>query len=178
MKPDNFFWLTFVMMVYHLTKQCDSCWKMKPFTDKLVSNKPCFSHYIFFATVSRVLQENKKSVTFTVLSVLIGWSTRHVLATGDVSTSAGWDRPVYSAATFPATILSQFKPDLKERATTNEIDLDLLYCHSTNTPSVHIWNEISLPWLTVEWTHKLSKIQYSQNIKCWYDLKKLKLLSV
>ncbi len=33
----------------------------------------------------------------------------------------GWDGPVYSAATFPATVWSQFKLDLKERETTNEI---------------------------------------------------------
>ena len=34
------------------------------------------------------------------------------------------------------------------------IDLDFLYCHSINTPSVHTLNSILLPWLTVEWALK------------------------
>ncbi len=88
-----------------------------------------------------------KSVTLSVLSVLIGQSTLHFLATGDVGTSwlavcalrsdsslptteslqatptvgsnLSWNGPVYSAATFPATTSSWFKLDLKERVTTN-----------------------------------------------------------
>ncbi len=86
-----------------------------------------------------------QSVTLSVLSVLIGWSTLHFLATGDVGTSwlavhvlrsdsplptteylqttpsvsssLSWDGEVYSAATFPATGSSWFKLNLKERAT-------------------------------------------------------------
>ncbi len=40
--------------MYNLTKQCDSGWKMTPFAAKLVSNKLCFYHDIFFATGTRV----------------------------------------------------------------------------------------------------------------------------
>ncbi len=86
----------------------------------------------------------------SLYSDLIGWPTLRFLATGDVSTSSlavcasrsdsplptteclqaapsssSWDGPVYSAATFPATILSWFKLDLKERMTTNEINCEL-----------------------------------------------------
>ncbi len=84
-----------------------------------------------------------QSVTLSVLSVLIGWSMLYFLATGEASTSwfavhalcadlplptteclqattlvglsSSWDGPVYSAATSPATVWSQFKLDLKER---------------------------------------------------------------
>ncbi len=42
-KLDNFFWLN---LMYNLIKQCNSGWKMTPFTVKLVSNKPCFCHDI------------------------------------------------------------------------------------------------------------------------------------
>ncbi len=55
---------------------------MTPFAAKLKSNKP-----YFFATRTRVLRKNENSVTFSVLSVLIGQSTLHFLATGDVGTS-------------------------------------------------------------------------------------------
>ncbi len=71
-----------------------------------------------------------------VLSVPIGWSMLHLLATGDVGTSRlahraltrlcqqqsvckrhrrfaqAHDGPLYSAATFPATVSSQFKMEL------------------------------------------------------------------
>ncbi len=60
---------------------------MTPFTANLVSNKPCFYSDIFFAIRTRVLQKNEKSVTLSVHSVLIHWSTLHLLATGDVDTS-------------------------------------------------------------------------------------------
>ncbi len=80
---DDFFGLT-------LSLSCmtwlNSGWKMTPFADKLVSNKSCFHHDIFFATRTRV-GKNEKSVTLSVLSVLIGRSTLHFLATGDVSMS-------------------------------------------------------------------------------------------
>ncbi len=80
-----------------------------------------------------------QSVTLSVLSVLICLSTLPFLATGDVATSwlavralrsdsttecqqaapsvgssSSWDGPVYSAATFPATVWSQFKLDSTE----------------------------------------------------------------
>ncbi len=80
--------------MYNLIRQCNSGGKMTPFAAKLVSNKPC---YIFFATRSKVSQKN----VLSELSVLIGRSILHFLA-----------------ATFPATAASQFKLDLKERATT------------------------------------------------------------
>ncbi len=82
-----------------------------------------------------------QSVTLSVLSVLIGWSTLHFLATSDIGmswlavrascsdspllttaclpvtssvvSSSSWDRPVYSAATFPATFSSRFKLDIQ-----------------------------------------------------------------
>ncbi len=87
-----------------------------------------------------------------VLSALIGRSKLRFLATGDFDTSwlavgcvlhfdsplstteylqatasvsSSWDGPVYSAATFSASVWSQFKLDLKERETTNEIKLEL-----------------------------------------------------
>ncbi len=53
---------------------------MTPFAAKLVSNEPCFYHYIFFATETKVSPKN-------VLSVLIRWSTLRFLVTGDVNTS-------------------------------------------------------------------------------------------
>ena len=46
------------------------------------------------------------------------------------------------------------------------LDLDLFYCHSISAP-VHISNEILFPWLTVEWT---------QNMKRWDEVKKVKIL--
>ncbi len=132
--------------MYNLIKQCNSGWKMTPFTAKLVSNKSCLYHDIFFATGTRVSQKNEKSVTLSVLSVLIRRSMLHFLVRGDVSMSwsshralthlcqqqclqarlsvglsSCWHRPINSTVTFPATISSQFKLDVKERATTNEI---------------------------------------------------------
>ncbi len=87
-----------------------------------------------------------QSLTLSVFSVLIHQSTLHFLATSDVGTSwvavrvshsvsplltteclqatpsagvsSSWDGPLYSAATFPATVWSWFKLDLKGRATT------------------------------------------------------------
>ncbi len=78
---DNFFWLNFVIMMYNLIKQCNSGWKMTPFALQLVSNKPCFYHDIFFATRTRVS-----------LSWLAGLCC------------LSWDGPVYSTATFHATV--------------------------------------------------------------------------
>ncbi len=91
-------------------------------------------------------EKNEKSVMLSVLSVLIGRSTQRFLPTGDVSmswlahraltrlcqqqclqvtpsvgSSSRWDGAVYSAATFPASVWSQFKLDSQERTTTNEI---------------------------------------------------------
>ncbi len=48
-------------------------------------------------------------------------ATECLQVTPSVGSSSSWDRPVYSTATFPATVWSQFKLDLKERETTNEI---------------------------------------------------------
>ncbi len=56
---------------------------MTSFAAKLVSNQPCFYSDIFFASRMRV---SWKNVLFA-LSVLIGWSLLHLLATGDVSVS-------------------------------------------------------------------------------------------
>ncbi len=132
--------------MYNLTKQCNTGWKMTPIAAKLVSSELCFYHDIFFANRTRILPKNETSVTLSVLSVLTGWTMLRFLATGDVSTSSlvhralirlwqqqqclqvtpsvslssSWDGPVYSPETFPATIWSQFKLDLKEKATTNE----------------------------------------------------------
>ncbi len=127
--------------MYSLMKKCNSGWKISPLAAKLVFYKPCIYHDIFFAG-TRVSQKN-------VHSALIGWSMLRFLATGGVGTSwlavhalgsdsslptteclqatlsvgltSSWDGAVYSAATFPATVWSQFKLDLRERATTNEI---------------------------------------------------------
>ncbi len=71
--------------MYDLIKQCNSGWKMTPLAAELVSNKPCFYSHIFFATGTRVSQKSEKSVTASVLSILIGWSMLHFLATDDVS---------------------------------------------------------------------------------------------
>ncbi len=43
-----------------------------------------------------------------------------------VGSNLGLDRPVYSNATFPATVKSGFKLHLEKRATTNEIKHKLL----------------------------------------------------
>ncbi len=77
----------FVIMMYNLIKQCNSGWKMTPFTAKSVCNKPYLYHDIFFATGTRVLQRNEKSVMLSVFSVLICWSTLRLLATGDIGMS-------------------------------------------------------------------------------------------
>ncbi len=42
-------------------------------------------------------------------------TTECLQATPSVGSSLSWDGPVYSAATFPATVWSQFKLDLKKR---------------------------------------------------------------
>ncbi len=81
---------------------------MTSFAAKLVSSKFCFYHEIFFTTGTRVSWKNEKSAMLSELSVLIGRSVLCFLATGDIG-------PVYSTATFPATVWSQFKLDLKER---------------------------------------------------------------
>ncbi len=65
-----------------------------------------------------------QSVMLSVLSVPIGCSMLCFLATtteclqAKPSVGSSWDGPVYSAATFPATVSSQFKLDLKQRVTT------------------------------------------------------------
>ncbi len=61
------FLLNFVIIMYNLIEQCNSCWKMTP----LVSNKSCFYHNIFFATRTRVsaltsLCNNRVSASDTV----------------------------------------------------------------------------------------------------------------
>ncbi len=71
----------------NLIKQCNSGWKMTPFAAELLSNKSCFYQDICFATETKVWRRNEKSVTLSVLSVLIGRSMLHFLATGDVGTS-------------------------------------------------------------------------------------------
>ncbi len=48
-------------------------------------------------------------------------TTECLQTTPSVGSSSSWDGPVYSTATLPATIWSQFKLDLKERVTTNRI---------------------------------------------------------
>ncbi len=78
------FWLNFVNMMYNLIKQHNSGWKMTPYAAKLVSNKPCLYHDIFFATWTRFLW---KSQCFSVLSVLICRSPLCFLARGDLGTS-------------------------------------------------------------------------------------------
>ncbi len=60
---------------------------MTQFAAKLVSDKACFYYDIFFAMRTKVLGENEKSVTLSVLSVLIRRPTLHFLATGDVGMS-------------------------------------------------------------------------------------------
>ncbi len=64
----------------------------------------------------------EKSVMLSALSVLIHWSTLHFLGTGNIGT--GWLTHQLAqaraetdqfTATFPATVWSQFKLDLKER---------------------------------------------------------------
>ncbi len=52
-------------------------------------------------------------------------TTECLQVTPSVGSSLSWDRLVYSAATFPAIVWSQLKLDLKERATTNGIKLEL-----------------------------------------------------
>ncbi len=47
--------------------------------------------------------------------------TECLQATPSVDSSSSLAEPVYYTATFPATILSWFKLDLKERTTTNKI---------------------------------------------------------
>ncbi len=146
-------------MMYNLIKQCNSGGKMTPFAAKLISNKLCFYHEIFFATRMRVSQKNEKLVTLSVLSVLIGRSTLCYIATGDVSTSwlahcaltrLCWQQSVcephcQSAQARAETdqfsplqlslqhFSSQFKVDLKERATTNKIKHELQWiCFPTS----------------------------------------------
>ncbi len=96
--------------------------------------------------------KNEKSVTFSVLFLT---NLPVYTATGDVGTSwlAHRDnrvssnntvsqlklelrRPVYSTATQPAFVSSQFKVDLKERATTNEADLRPNKSHATANVSL------------------------------------------
>ncbi len=121
-------WLNYVIVVGH--------WLL---VDKLVSNKPYFYHDIFFATEMRVSCKN-------VLSVLIGWSMLHLLATGDVSMS--WQaicalcsdlpllttvsatvsrlelelrRTILFCCNFPCNSLVSVQAGLKRERTTNKI---------------------------------------------------------
>ncbi len=62
------------------------------------------------------------------------------------SVGSSWDGPVYSTATYPVTVSSRFKLDLKERATTIEIKPKLAkmaaaeflfnQCHATASASL------------------------------------------
>ncbi len=73
--------------MYNLIKQCNSGWKMTPFTAKLVSSKLCFYYDVFFVTGTKISQKKDKSVMLSVLAVRIRRSTPRFLATSDVSTS-------------------------------------------------------------------------------------------
>ncbi len=120
--------------MYNLIKQCKSGWKMTPFAVKLISNKPCFCHDVFFATGMKVLWKNKKSDALCTLcpdwpvyAVLLSdrWcryelisspcsdsplpTTECLRATPSGGSSSSWDGPVYCTATFPAAVWSQFK---------------------------------------------------------------------
>ncbi len=134
--------------MYNLIKRCNSGWKMTPFDAKLVSNKSCFYHDIFFATRTRVPWKNEKSVILSVLSVLICRSMLPFLATGDaitcwlaqcaltrlcqqqclqaassVGSSWSWDGSVYSfCCNFPCNCFVSVQTGLKrENKTSNEI---------------------------------------------------------
>ncbi len=128
------FWLSFVIMMYNLIKQCNSDWKMTLFAAKLVSSKPCFYHDILFSTGRRVFAKKWKIIdALCALSPNAGllsnrWhqcelisktcsdlplpTAKCLQATKSVSSSSSWDVPVYDAATFPAYLSSQFKLDL------------------------------------------------------------------
>ncbi len=67
--------------MYNLIKQCNSGWSMTPFAAKLVSNKCCFYHDIFFATNTRVLWKDEKPVSLSILIL-------RLLVTGDIGTSS------------------------------------------------------------------------------------------
>ncbi len=128
------FWLNFVIMMYNLVKQCNIGWKMTSFAAKLVSNKPCFYHDIVFANRMRqVSRKHEKSLTLSVYAALLSarWhsdlisspcsdsplpTTECLQITTSFSSSSSWDGAVYCAATFPATVSSQFKLDLEKKS--------------------------------------------------------------
>ncbi len=85
-KPDNFFGLTLSLwcMIWFNSVIVVEKWHQLLL---MISNKLCFYHEIFFATGTRVSLKSEKSVTLSVLSVLIRRSTLSFLATGDFGTS-------------------------------------------------------------------------------------------
>ncbi len=91
-------------------------------TPKLVSNKPCFYHEIFF----------EKSVVLSVLSVLIEQSMLRFLATGDVSTS--W------LAHRALTRLCQQQSVCKPHISRLELELRRTSLHGCNFPCNHLFS--------------------------------------
>ncbi len=99
-----------------------------PIAPALFAQSVMLSVLCLNSPVRAVLLSNRWCQYELISSPCFDWPlsiTECLQATPSVSSSSSWDRPVYSAATFPATVWSQFKLDFKERATTNKIKHEL-----------------------------------------------------
>ncbi len=117
--------------MYNLVKHCNSGWKMTPLAYWSPIN-PVLTIIFSLPPGQGFRGKKEKSVMLSVLFILYCRSTLCFLVTGDVGRSWLAHRaltrlcsPVYSTATFTAAVSSQFKLDLKERVTTNEIKREL-----------------------------------------------------
>ncbi len=130
------FWLNFVIMMNNLIKECNSGWKMTPLAAKLVSNEPCFYNDVFFVEkcslcpdwlvyAAPLSDRWHRYELICCLCALTGLCRQQSpQATHCQLAQAQAEREQF-AATFPTTVLSQFKLNLKERVTTNVIKSEL-----------------------------------------------------
>ncbi len=121
---------------------------MTPFAAKLVSSKPCFYHHIFFITGTRISRKNEKSMTLSVLSVLICWSTLRFFVT-EISSPCS-DLPLQQQS-----FCKPHRQSARTRAETDQFTLLQLslqpFCLSSNSKERATANEIkrepALQWI-------------------------------
>ncbi len=89
----------------------------------LPSDALCTLFRLICCSMLRFLATGDDSMSWWAVCVSRSGSpllTECLQATPSFSSSSTWDGRVYSAATFPATVSSQFKLELKKRKTTTE----------------------------------------------------------
>ncbi len=135
---DNFFWLNFVSMMYNLFQQVIvvenwyllllNWFPIKPVFTMIFSLPPGLG----FSRKMKNQWRSLYSLSWFYAALLSNRWCQYKLISSDsplptteclqatLLVSSSWDGPVYSAATFPAIVWSQFRLDLKVRATTNK----------------------------------------------------------